>query len=266
MVTRERVQLIKHPEEYEKYFRKFNHVQREIRYGNSYLLNLTCSTPIELSISLRDVFLMSRARYKLWVDEKFVCFSPETFVTIRDGIIRSFPMKGTIDASIPDAGNIILNDPKESAEHYTIVDLIRNDLNTVSKYVKVERFRYIETIETREKKLLQVSSEISGELEGNYLSRIGNIIFSLLPAGSVSGAPKKKTTKIIREVEKSERGYYTGIFGIFDGKNLDSGVMIRFIEKRNEGYIFRSGGGITSFSNGETEYREMIDKIYVPII
>lgn len=264
-VTPKKIRLVKHPEKYEEYLSKFRHVQEEIRYGNSYLLNLTCATPIDLNLPLRDVFLRSSARYKLWIDEELVCFSPEIFVTIREGIIRSFPMKGTIDASVPGAEEIILSDPKESAEHYTIVDLIRNDLNTVAKNVRVERFRYTETITTHEKRLLQVSSEICGELESGYLSRTGDIIFSLLPAGSVSGAPKKKTAEIIRRVEKCERGWYTGIFGIFDGKNLDSGVMIRFIEKSNNGYIFRSGGGITSFSNPETEYREMIDKIYVPV-
>ena len=264
--TCKKLRLIKYPEKYEEYHRKFNRVQEEINYGNSYLLNLTCATPIELNMTLRDVFLRSNARYKLWVDEEFVCFSPEIFITIRDGIIRSFPMKGTIDASIPEAESIIMNDPKEIAEHYTIVDLLRNDLNAVSSHVRVERFRYIETIITHEKSLLQVSSEICGELGGNFFPRIGDIIFSMLPAGSVSGAPKKKTVEIIREVEKCDRGYYTGIFGVFDGKKLDSGVMIRFIEKRNDEYIFRSGGGITSFSNPETEYREMIDKIYVPFV
>lgn len=264
--THKKFRLVKHPEKYEEYLLKFNRVQDEISYGNSYLLNLTCATPIELNLTLRDVFLRSNARYKLWVDEEFVCFSPEIFVTIHDGIIRSFPMKGTIDASINGAENLILNDPKESAEHYTIVDLIRNDLNAVSNHVRVERFRYIETIATHDKSLLQLSSEICGELNNNYLRHIGDILFSMLPAGSVSGAPKKKTTEIIREVEKCDRGYYTGIFGIFDGNKLDIGVMIRFIEKRNNNYIFRSGGGITSLSSPETEYREMIDKIYVPFV
>jgi para-aminobenzoate synthetase component 1 len=175
-------------------------------------------------------------------------------------------MKGTIDAMIPDAGKVILNDKKETAEHYTIVDLIRNDLNSISKRVRVERFRYLDTIVTNEKKLLQVSSEVCGDLEKDYLSHIGDIIFALLPAGSVSGAPKRKTTEIIAATEDRKRGYYTGIFGIFDGHNLDSGVMIRYIEKSDAGYIYYSGGGITSFSDPLSEYKEMIDKIYVPII
>lgn len=260
------LQLFKYPENYEDYLTKFNKVKEEIAFGNSYLLNLTCSTPIDLNLTLIEVYLMSNARYRIWFEGQFVCFSPEIFVTIHDGIIRSFPMKGTIDATIPDAEKVILNDNKEIAEHYTIVDLIRNDLNMISKRVRVERFRYIDTIVTNEKNLLQVSSEVCGELHKKYLSHIGDIIFALLPAGSVSGAPKRKTTEIIKGTEDRERGYYTGIFGIFDGHNLDSGVMIRFIEKSGIGYIYRSGGGITSSSDPLSEYKEMIDKIYVPIV
>jgi para-aminobenzoate synthetase component 1 len=121
-------------------------------------------------------------------------------------------------------------------------------------------------IHTNEKKLLQVSSEISGEMAEGYAASLGDIIFSLLPAGSVSGAPKKKTTEIIAAAEGIPRGYYTGIAGLFDGRNLDSGVLIRFIEKRDDMYFYRSGGGITSFSDPMSEYSEMIDKIYVPVI
>lgn len=258
--------LIKHPESYEEYLYKFNRVMGEIAMGNTYLLNLTCSTPIELNLTLKEVFLLSNARYKLWIDGEFVCFSPEIFVRIGNKTISSYPMKGTIDASIPGAQRIILEDKKETAEHYTIVDLIRNDLNRVSKRVRVERFRYIDAIVAHDKQLLQVSSEICGDLDDDYLSHIGDIIFAMLPAGSVSGAPKKKTVEVIADVEKRDRGYYTGIFGIFDGYNLNSSVMIRFIENIGDMYIYRSGGGITSFSDPLLEYNEMIDKIYLPVV
>jgi para-aminobenzoate synthetase component 1 len=174
-------------------------------------------------------------------------------------------MKGTIDASIPNAREKILNDEKELAEHTTIVDLIRNDLSIVSEYVDVEEFRFVEEISTNQKNLLQVSSRISGELPSIYHSRIGEIIFNLLPAGSISGAPKKRTVEIIKEAESYNRGYYTGVFGIFDGKNLDSAVMIRFIEKDNDRLIYKSGGGITFQSNPLLEYQELIDKVYLPI-
>lgn len=258
--------LTKFPGQYEDYLEKFNKVKYEIECGNSFLLNLTCSTRVDLNLTLREIFHMSYARYRLWFAEEFVCFSPESFISIKNGKIRSFPMKGTIDAAIPVAEKIILNDPKEMAEHYTIVDLIRNDLSIVSDRVRVERFRYIDKITTNEKSLLQVSSEVCGELEEGYNSRLGDILFTLLPAGSVSGAPKKKTAEIISSIENNKRGYYTGVFGLFDGHDLNSSVMIRFMEKNDKGCFYRSGGGITSSSDPLAEYNEMIDKIYVPVI
>jgi len=87
----------------------------------------------------------------------------------------------------------------------------------------------------------------------------------LLPAGSVSGAPKAKTLEIIKSVEQRNRGYYTGVFEIFDGNSLDSGVMIRYIEKEHERYFYHSGGGITTQSDVSSEYQEAIDKVYVPL-
>ncbi|MFZ1573367.1 MAG: chorismate-binding protein, partial [Candidatus Kapaibacterium sp.] len=97
-------------------------------------------------------------------------------------------------------------------------------------------------------------------------NHIGDTLISLLPAGSISGAPKKKTLEIINKVEKYKRGYYTGVFGYFDGVNLESSVMIRFIEKTSKGLIFKSGGGITFLSEAYKEYNELIDKVYVPFI
>jgi para-aminobenzoate synthetase component 1 len=262
-----RVNLVKHPVDQSKYNSSFEIVHRNLVEGNSYLTNLTFPTDIELNITLPEIFARSRARYRLLFEDEFVVFSPEIFVQIEiDGTIRSFPMKGTIDASLPDAENRILADPKETAEHNTIVDLIRNDLSMVASDVKVDRFRYVEKIETHEKTLLQVSSEISGKLSENYNSELGNIFRELLPAGSISGAPKKKTLQIIHEAETYSRGFYSGVFGYFDGSKLDSGVMIRFIKKENEKLIFCSGGGITANSNPNAEYNELIDKVYVPII
>ena len=159
----------------------------------------------------------------------------------------------------------ILNDKKETAEHSTIVDLIRNDLSMVAKEVRVTKFRYIDTIKTNVNKLHQVSSEIRGKLSSDFHDRLGSILFTLLPAGSISGAPKPKTLEIIREAEVYDRGYYTGVFGVYDGETLDSGVMIRYIEQTADGSLqYRSGGGITAMSDLETEYQELIDKIYVP--
>lgn len=249
----------------ERYAEQFNLVKSEIQKGNSFLLNLSNPTEIVTNLSLEDIYSATRAKYKVLLKDQFVCFSPEKFVQINNGRIATFPMKGTIDASVENAERIILEDKKELAEHYTIVDLVRNDLSRVAKQVKVDRFRYIDRITTSKKDLLQVSSEVSGVLPKEYALSIGTILFDLLPAGSISGAPKPKTLEVIKEAEGQDRGYYTGICGHFDGINLDAGVMIRYIEKRNNCFFYRSGGGITSMSDMETEYQEMIDKVYLPI-
>jgi len=260
------VRLLRKPVTQSEYNKAFDIVHNNLIAGNSYLTNLTFPTEIELQLTLSEIFARSNARYRLLFGDRFVVFSPEIFVQIENGKITSFPMKGTIDASLPDAERQIMTDPKETAEHNTIVDLIRNDLSMVAANVKVVRFRYIEKISTHQKSLLQVSSEISGKLDGNYSANLGNIFRKLLPAGSISGAPKKKTLEIIHEAESYSRGFYTGVFGYFDGSKLDSGVMIRFIRKEADRLVYCSGGGITANSNPETEYNELIDKVYVPFI
>lgn len=244
---------------------KFDKVLARVNRGDSFLTNLTISSPIESSLDLKTLFHQSTAKYKVWMANQFLFFSPETFVQISDGTISTFPMKGTIDAAVSEAARTILSDSKELAEHITIVDLLRNDLGLVSTDVEVNRFRYLEEIKTSGKSILQVSSEISGQLHGEYLSRLGDILIPLLPAGSISGAPKAKTIEIIRESEQEPRGYYTGVAGYFDGERLDSCVMIRFIEQRGDQFYYRSGAGITFQSVAEAEYQEILDKIYVPV-
>lgn len=253
------------PPDYKTYQQAFGKIQKEINHGNTYLLNLTFKSKIETNLSLKEIYHFSKAKYKLYFRDEFTVFSPECFVKIEDGIISSYPMKGTIDASIPDAEGKLLADEKELAEHHTIVDLIRNDLSMVAENVKVEKFRYIEKVKTHKGELLQMSSKISGELPEDFKLKLGEIILKLLPAGSISGAPKPKTLEIIKNAENYSRNFYTGIFGYFDGKNLDSAVMIRFIEKENGELYFKSGGGITSLSDPKKEYEELIQKIYVPI-
>lgn len=255
----------KHPISYEDYQKQFKVVHDNLMFGNSYLTNLTCATPIKTNLSLEEIYKLTQAKYKLNYKNQFVCFSPEIFVQIKNGKISSYPMKGTIDASIPHAKEIILNDEKEAAEHATIVDLIRNDLSLVSNNVTVTNYRFIDELITNDKTLLQVSSEIVGDLEDDFTSQIGTIFDKLLPAGSICGAPKKKTVEIILEAENYNRNFYTGVFGVFDGENVDSAVMIRFIEQENNQLIFKSGGGITAKSECESEFNEMIQKVYVPI-
>lgn len=253
------------PMPYEKYEKAFNTVKKNLNFGNSYLCNLTMATPISTDISLQDIFYKNRQKFRLWYRNGFVVFSPEIFVNISGNCIQSYPMKGTIDANIPNAVNQIMENKKEEAEHATIVDLIRNDLSMVANNVEVTKYRYVDHIKTWTHDLLQVSSEITGNLSDDWREHIGDVILPMLPAGSVSGAPKKQTLEIIRKAELGVRGYYTGIMGVFTGEKLLSSVMIRFIEKKNGKLFYRSGGGITHMSNCEDEYNEMIAKIYLPL-
>ena len=310
------------PPLYEDYERSFDIVKNNIMAGNSYLTNLTCKVPVSCNLSLEDIFNQAKGKYKLLLRRKrnqaedkaqqkeeeeeaqnkadkkeenieeisnpFVCFSPETFVRIKGGRIYSYPMKGTLDASLPDAEKQLMEDRKEAAEHATIVDLIRNDLSRVAENVRVDKYRYIDVLHTNKGDILQTSSEISGSLPEDYRQHLGEILDAQLPAGSITGAPKDKTMQIIHEAEGYDRGFYTGIMGIYDQGELNSAVMIRFIEeenspvdfeadgeknfKANEGkepkesreLYFKAGGGITSKSDCRREYEEVIQKIYLP--
>ena len=264
-VRKKTIQFEKYPIPFEEYKPKFDHVLSEFNFGNTYLINLTQPTPITTNLSLQEIFEFSEAKFKLKFKDQFVCFSPERFVEIREGKIYTHPMKGTIDATLPNAERQLLENQKELAEHYTIVDLLRNDLNLVAKKIRVNNFRYISRIDTINGSLLQASTEICGDLTDDWNSNLGTIFSTLLPAGSVTGAPKKKTVEIIKAAEDYDRGWYTGVFGIFDGDSVDSGVMIRFIEKEGDQLIFKSGGGITAKSDVRAEYDELIQKVYVPI-
>lgn len=251
--------------DFTRYQQGFELVQKEIQAGNSYLLNLTYPTKIQTNYSLEEIFHASRAKYKLYLQDQFVCFSPECFIRIAENRIFSYPMKGTINANEANAEQKLLDSEKEFTEHNTIVDLIRNDLALVAKNIQVSKYRYVERVETHRGAILQTSSEICGELEANWQESIGSLLAKLLPAGSISGAPKEKTVQIIQQAEGEKRGYYTGIFGYFDGESLESAVAIRYIEQQGDATYFRSGGGITAKSELLDEYQEIFEKVYVPI-
>jgi para-aminobenzoate synthetase component 1 len=246
----------------------FQKVNNSICKGDTYLINLTFATRIELenssNNSLKELLQIAKSQNKLYFKNQFISFSPEPFIQIKNNKIYTFPMKGTIDANIKNAESIILNDVKEKQEHNTIVDLLRNDLAIVSENIKINKFRYIDKLTTSKGDILQVSSEIEGKLPKNWKENFGEILLKLLPAGSISGAPKKKTIEIIKRAEKADRGYYTGVFGVFDGSTVNSSVLIRYIEKKNNQLYYRSGGGITYLSDFNDEYNELLKKIYIP--
>ena len=244
----------------------FDIVQKGLQLGDSFLTNLTFPTRVRLAGDLDDVYWRSDAKYRILLPGQFVCFSPETFVTISPtGYIESRPMKGTTQDTPADREALLFS-PKEIAEHATIVDLIRNDLSQVAKRVRVTDYRYFHKIATSSRGLVQTSSKVGGQLPDDWHDRLGTILARLLPAGSVSGAPKPATLDIIRRAESGPRGYYCGIGGYYDGRSVDTCVMIRFIEKTATGeYYFRSGGGITARSNWREEYEELKTKIRIPL-
>ena len=248
-----------------EYQHSFNIVRNAMLAGNSYLANLTCRVGLQTNLSLLDLYHAANARYRLWMKDKLVCFSPETFVKIAQGEISSYPMKGTAEDVSPLSAEQLLANEKEAAEHATIVDLIRNDLSMVASNVRVERYRDVERLNTHRGPLLQTSSEIKGQLMPHLTQRPGDVIFSQLPAGSITGAPKKKTVEIIAEAENYHRDFYTGVMGRWDNGELDSAVMIRFIDQHNGKLYFKAGGGITAKSNWKDEYHEVIEKVYAPI-
>lgn len=257
--------------QYASYRQSFDIVRQNILAGNSYLTNLTCQIPVHCNLSLRDIFLLVQGKYKLFLHKdvcstsSFVCFSPETFIQLRDGRIYSYPMKGTMDASVKEARRKLMENKKEAAEHATIVDLIRNDLSRVATEVRVDRYRYTDMLHTNRGDILQSSSQISGKLPDDYRQHIGDILATQLPAGSITGAPKDKTMHIIHEAEKYDRGFYTGVMGICKNGILDSAVMIRFIEQNGQDLVFKAGGGITYKSVCAKEYKEILQKVYLPI-
>ncbi|EDO9794063.1 aminodeoxychorismate synthase component I [Campylobacter fetus] len=250
--------LEKYPISFEEYKKSFDKVINHQRNGNSYLLNLCFKTKIKTNLNLEDIYNHSNAAAVIYKKDDFVCFTPEPFVIIKDGFIHTFPMKGTINADIPNAKELLLNDQKEFSEQAMMTDLMRNDLNMVATDVKVERFRYIERV----KNLYQTSSHISGKLRKEL--KLGDIFSKLLPAGSITGTPKIQTCKIIKECENEPRGFYSGVFIYFDGKICRSFVMIRFVKRDDNGLSFFSGGGITTRSDVKKEYDELIQKVYFP--
>ena len=247
-----------------RYRAMFDRIQFYLQRGDSFLANLTSPTRVEFEESFETIFEQAEATYKLFVPENFVVFSPECFVRIENNVISSFPMKGTLSAALYSTPEKLQKDKKENAEHATIVDLIRNDISQVAYPIRVEKYKFIAKVKTNDGDLWQMSSLISGQLLPEFKHHYGSILKSLLPAGSITGAPKESTIKIIEEIENYDRGFYTGIMGEFDGQVFDSGVMIRFIEKLQNSTIFKSGGGITIYSNAENEYQELIQKVYLP--
>ena len=242
----------------------FAKVRAALKAGDTYLLNLTYQSHISFDEEPIDIYHRAKSKFKAFFLDKYLFFSPEKFIEIVNNTIRAYPMKGTIEANVPNAKEKLIKDLKETAEHNTIVDLLRNDISQVATETVVEKYRYIDKIKTHKGDILQASSQIAAKVNSNWKSQIGSILDQLTPAGSISGAPKQRTLEIIEEIEDYNRGFYTGICGVFTGESLHTGVMIRFMEKTAEGWVFKSGGGIHHLSDCDEEYAELKQKIYLP--
>lgn len=245
------------------YRRAFDIVQHHLKRGDSYLTNLCMATPVRSNLSPDQIFCRARAPYRLLLPGRFACFSPELFVRMRGELIETCPMKGTSEEEGREA---LLADEKEQREHATVVDLLRNDLALVGSGVRVGRYRYAERLVTQRGALWATSSLIQARLPRNWQDELGTLLARLLPAGSVTGAPKLWTCRVIEKAETCSRGYYTGIFGVFDGEGLESAVSIRFVESQGPGrLLYRSGGGVTTLSDPVAEYEELCHKVYLPL-
>ena len=188
--------------------------------------------------------------------------SPETLVKLEDGVLHTFPLAGTrprgktrIEDDLLEME--LLRDKKELAEHNMLVDLGRNDLGKVSKFgtVEVENFHTVE----RYSHVMHIGSNVRGEIRDDCDAL--DAIEAVLPAGTLSGAPKIRACQLINELENNKRGVYGGAIGYIDFTgNMDTCIAIRIAYKKNGQVFVRSGAGIVADSVPEKEYQECINK------
>lgn len=188
--------------------------------------------------------------------------SPETLVKLEDGVLHTFPLAGTRPRGKNDSEDIalekeLLADEKELAEHNMLVDLGRNDLGKISKFgtVEVEKLHSIE----RYSHVMHIGSTVRGEIREKFDAL--DAVSAVLPAGTLSGAPKIRACQLIGELENNKRGIYGGAIGYIDFTgNLDTCIAIRIAYKKNGKVFVRSGAGIVYDSVPEKEYQECINK------
>ncbi len=184
--------------------------------------------------------------------------SPETLVKLEDGVLHTFPLAGTRPrGQTPQEDKALekelLSDPKELAEHNMLVDLGRNDLGKISKFgtVEVEKYHSIE----RFSHVMHIGSTVRGQIREDKDAL--RAIDAILPAGTLSGAPKLRACQLINDLENNKRGIYGGAIGYIDFTgNLDTCIAIRIAYKKNGRVFIRSGAGIVADSVPEKEYQE----------
>lgn len=188
--------------------------------------------------------------------------SPETLVKVEDGGLHTFPLAGTRPRGKTEEEDKkfeeeLLSDEKECAEHNMLVDLGRNDLGRISEFGSVEVEQYMSVL--RYSHVMHIGSTVRGILSKEHKAL--DAIDAVLPAGTLSGAPKLRAMEIINELENNKRGIYGGAIGYIDFTgNLDTCIAIRTAYKKNGKVFVRSGAGIVADSIPENEYRECINK------
>lgn len=240
-----------------------------IREGDIFQVVLSNRLEAEFEGSLLDTYRVLRtlnpSPYMFYFSSDAIEIagaSPETLVKLKDGELHTFPLAGTRPRGLTQEEDErlmqeLLTDEKERAEHNMLVDLGRNDLGRISRFgsVTVEKYMSIE----KYSHVMHIGSTVRGELREGLTAV--DAIDSVLPAGTLSGAPKLRACEIINELEQNKRGIYGGAIGYLDFTgNLDTCISIRLAFKKNGKVFVRSGAGIVADSVPETEYQECINK------
>lgn len=188
--------------------------------------------------------------------------SPETLVKLTDGTLYTFPLAGTKPRGKTPEEDILLEqqllgDPKERSEHNMLVDLGRNDIGKISQFGSVAVEQYMDVL--RYSHVMHIGSTVRGTIRPD--KDAVDAVSAILPAGTLSGAPKFRACQIINELENNKRGIYGGAIGYIDFTgNLDTCIAIRIAFKKNGKVFIRSGAGIVADSVPESEYQECINK------
>ena len=253
----------------EEYCRMVNRAKEHIKEGDIFQVVLSNRFEADFEGSIFDTYRVLRtinpSPYMFYFggsNLEIAGASPETLVKLHDGKLFTFPLAGTRRRGVNDEEDTalekeLLADEKELAEHNMLVDLGRNDLGKISKFGTVTVDKYMSIL--RFSHVMHIGSTVSGDIcEG----RSGlDAINAVLPAGTLSGAPKIRAMQIINEQERNKRGIYGGAIGYLDFTgNMDTCIAIRIVYKRNNKVFIRSGAGIVADSNPESEYQECVNK------
>jgi para-aminobenzoate synthetase component 1 len=257
----------KKSQSFETYQKQFLKIQQYIMNGDCYQVNLTQMFEAKTNLNAVDLYFSSREKtqtpYSCYIafnkNQNLLSFSPEQFISIKDRIIESKPIKGTIaNNGNNDNLEILKNSKKNQAENVMIVDLIRNDLGQVCQpnSIHVPELFKIESY----KNVHHLVSHIKGTLKQS-ISEL-EAFLACFPGGSITGAPKIRSMEIINELEIQNRSAYCGsVFYLNQNGNFDSNILIRTVVKDGEQLFCWAGGGIVADSDALDEYQESLTKV-----